>query len=535
MKKLMLLVAACLPLSAVLLAPSAGAATHPPAPDTSPKCSGLHISAPPGARLESVTATANPGGTFTFPASVLAQETTITNVPAFCDVVVTVTHPGARDHVKIKVELPQDRVHWNGRFQATGGSGYQAGDFGYSLVAAVKSGYSASATDAGVAQTPFGAVDVSGWALNKNGTVNVGLLQDFASRSVHDMAVVGKSVVRAFYGNSARYSYWNGCSTGGRQGYVEAQDYPQDFQGILANAPAVNWDRFAVATEWAQVVFNEEHTRPTSCELEAFNDAAVKACDTIDGVQDGIIDNPQECQWDPRRLIGTKILCDGETLTITAADAEVVRRIWDGPVDPNGRQLWYGPNKGARFDYLANAAQPFPISDQWLKYFVARNPGLNTNTLTDKQFTQLFRQSERAYHDVIGSDTPNLKAFAKAGGKLLSWQGQADQLVPTQGTADYRDRVDAVMGGDQNVDKFYRLFLLPGVAHCGAGNGPQPTDDLGQLVAWVEHGQAPDTLATSVVRADGSTATRNVCPFPQVTQYRGTGDPNSAANYSCNN
>lgn len=531
MKKLMLLMATVVPLSAVVVAMPTSAASRPAQAAAVSRCSAVHVAAPAGAAVESVSVTAQPGGTVTFPASPLSPEpVTISGLPAWCDITVTVTHPGVHDHVAIKTWLPQQRSAWNGRFQATGGSAYQAGIFGAPLAAALKDGYAAAATDAGVGQS---SIDVSAWALKPSGTVDKGLLKNFSTRSLHDMAVISKQVINAFYGKPAQYSYWNGCSTGGRQGYLEAQQYPRDFQGILADAPAVNWDRFAVATLWPQVVFNEEHVQPTQCELEAFNTAAVNACDTIDGVRDGIIDNPQECRWDPRRLIGTKVECEGKTLTITATLADVVRKIWAGPVAPDGSKLWYGPNKGASFLYLAKAGTPFVVADQWVKYFVERDPKFDVTTLTYRKFAQLFRDSERKYNDVIGTDDPNLSAFAATGGKLLSWHGQADQLVPTQGTVDYRKHVNEVMGGNRNVDRFYRLFLLPGVAHCGGGIGLQPTDAFSQLVAWVEHGRAPATLATSLVSTDGTTITRDVCKYPEITQYDGTGDPHVAASYHC--
>jgi hypothetical protein len=475
-----------------------------------------------------VTAEARAAGTYTFPPSPLGAPAPITDVPDWCDITVTLTHRGADDRVAVKVGLPQDRALWTGRFQAVGGSAYQAGDFGAPLVQGVKDGYATASTDAGVRS----GLDAS-WALTADGTVNQPLLTNFASRSVHELAVVGKAVTQAFYDTPASYSYWNGCSTGGRQGYLEAQEHPRDFQGILADAPALSWDRFAVATLWPQVVFHEEGVSPTPCELDAFNDAAVAACDTADGVRDGIIDDPQACRWDPRELVGTQVDCGDRTVTISASVADAVRKIWAGPVSADGRKLWYGPNKGADFGWLATPGKPFVVADLWVKNFVERDLGLDTTALSYEQFEQTFRSSQRQFHDVIGSDDPDLSAFARSGGKLLSWHGQADQLVPTQGTVDYRERVERRFGGPARVDSFYRLFLLPGVAHCGGGAGAQPTDALGALVKWVEEGQAPATLATSTTREDGTVVTRDVCSYPHVTRYDGHGDPASASSYRC--
>jgi hypothetical protein len=533
-RRLITLMAAAVPAAAALVPMAANAVTHDSGSAAASACAAVPVAAPSGTTVEKVTAVANAGGTVTFPpAPPLPGYPAIEDVPAWCDITVTVSHPGANDHVTIKVSLPQDRKAWNGRFQATGGSAYLAGEFLHPLVAAVKDGYVGAATDAGVGSNPL---DVSGWALTSTGEVNTPLLKNFASRSLHDMAVVGKNVTKNFYNRPVSYSYWNGCSTGGRQGYAEAQDHPTDFQGILAKAPAVSWDRFAVATAWSQAVFNEQKVQPTSCELESFNTAAVKACDTDDGVKDGIIDDPQACHWDARRLVGTTVICDGKKITISKAVADAVDKIWAGPVSSSGTKLWYGPNKGASFDSLASPGKPFFVSSAWVAYFVTHNPSFDLSKIDYRSFEQLFRSSQKQFNDIIGTDDPNLSEFAKAGGKLLSWHGQADQLVPTQGTVDYREHVNRIFGGNKNVDDFYRLFLLPGVNHCaGAGNiGPAPTDDLGALVDWVEKGQAPATLATSTApAADGTTISRNACRFPMVARYTGHGDTASAANYRC--
>ncbi|GIE77126.1 tannase [Actinoplanes philippinensis] len=494
-RRLLLITAASLSLTAAAVAPAAANAATSCRPPT--------VTAPAGAVVESVRATADAGGTVTVPDQTpLPTPPPIADVPAWCDITVVLAHPGAADHVTVKVSLPSDPARWNGRLQAVGGSAYLAGNLdGAELVTAVKSGYAATATDAGVGDNPLDTT----WAIQPGGSLNDGLLTNFASRSVHEMAVVAKDVTRAFYGRAANRAYFNGCSTGGRQGYQEAQSWPDDFDGILAAAPAINWDRFAVATLWPQVVFHEERVAPTACELKAFNAAATAACDTSDGVRDGIIDDPRTCSWDPRALAGTTVRCDGVTRTITRAEAEAVRRIWQGPPS------WYGPNRGADVTtFLAVPGQPFFVADLWAKYFVTRDAAFDTTRLTVKDFTRLYAASRRQFHRVIGSDDPDLRAFRDSGGKLLSWHGQYDELVPTEGTVDYRRRVERLFGGGERVDGFYRLFLLPGVAHCGGGPGGQPVDPLGALVDWVERGHAPAALAT--VSAGG--VTRNVARYP---------------------
>jgi hypothetical protein len=240
-------------------------------------CAAFPVSAPQGARIQSVQAVAQPGGTVSFPASPVDAAITYTDVPAYCQVTVTLTHPGANDHVTVQVDLPERG--WTGRLQAIGGSAYTAGDFGAPMVGAVHDGYVAVTTDAGV---PLTYVDTS-WGLTAPGKVNTPLLTDFATRSVHEEAVLGKSVTQTFYHRMASYSYWNGCSTGGRQGYAEAQDYPADFNGILADSPAIDWTQFEVATLWPQTVMYSLHDFPTNCEFAAFQHAAIAACDGNDG------------------------------------------------------------------------------------------------------------------------------------------------------------------------------------------------------------------------------------------------------------
>ncbi|MEV0588654.1 DUF6351 family protein [Nonomuraea sp. NPDC050310] len=530
MKRVLTTLAASVPLAATIFLPvSASAAT----PFT---CSSVSLNAPAGTTVESVTTQYREAGTVTVPPVPPLPSVEIPGAPAHCAVTVMLTHPGAGDHAKVQVWLPE--TGWNGRFQALGGSAYAAGDYGAALAGAIKTGYAAATTDAGV-----GAYLDTTWALTSAGEVNTELLKNFADRSQHEMTVVAKQVITEVYGKPASYSYWNGCSTGGRQGYMEAQRHPGDYDGILATAPAINWDEFEVATLWPQVVMNEENTFPAACELAAFNQAAVKACDPLDGVRDGVIGDPARCAFDPRTLIGKTVACENGQETITAADARVVRKIWDGPRTPSGRKLWYGVPIGAAFDLAGTqpgpdgtrVGAPSPVPAAWVATWLKRQPAFDLTTITYADFAKLFAQSQAEYDQVIGSDDPDLSAFRAAGGKLLTWHGQADQLIPTQGTVNYRERVAAAMGGSHRVDDFYRVFLAPGADHCGtpASTGPVPTDPLGALTAWVEQGTAPRTLSAAITDSSGRTVTRNLCLYPAVSRYAGHGDPADAASHYC--
>ncbi|GAA3837767.1 tannase/feruloyl esterase family alpha/beta hydrolase [Amycolatopsis tucumanensis] len=525
------LLAAAMPLAALIPLAASASTQLAPAQAATPACTAVPVTAPEGAKIESVQAEHHDGGTVSFPATPLAPAAEITGVPAYCQITVTVTHTGS-DHVKIAVALPE--TGWTGRLQGVGGSAYAAGNFGPPLVQAVKDGYAGVTTDAGVRSE----LDTS-WVVTADGTVDQALLTDFASRSVHESALIGKDVVREHYQRGVSYAYWNGCSTGGRQGYEEAQKYANDFDGILANAPAVNWTQFAVATLWPQTVMNNDHHFVSNCVLGAFQQAAIQACDPRDGVTNGIIDRPDECSYDPRSLVGKKVLCDGQEVTVTTADADVMRKIWNGPTDERGRSLWSGLPKGADYTWLAGTAPGpggqltapgFPVAVQWVQAFLEKQPGFDTSKLTYAQYRNLFRQSVREYDRVIGTSDPDLSDFRRSGGKLITFVGTADQLIPPGGTLAYRSQVEQRMGGAEKVNDFYRLFLAPGVQHCGGGAGAQPVNALGALVDWVEHGKAPATLAATTL--DGS-ASRDLCPLPQVSRYQGYGDPALASSYRC--
>ncbi|MFF0160425.1 tannase/feruloyl esterase family alpha/beta hydrolase [Streptomyces sp. NPDC005263] len=532
MRRVLTVLAAGVPLAAAVFLPTASAQPRSGSATTPFVCSAPSVKAPTGTRVESVTAVRQAGGTIT---GTGVLQGSVSDVPAFCDVTVVLTHPGDGDHAQVRTWLPVSG--WNGRFQALGGAAYLAGDNGVGLGTAVKNGYAATTTDAGVGD----ALDTS-WALNSKGQVNTALLENFASRSQHEAALVGKQVVTSAYARRASYSYFTGCSTGGRQGYAEAQRYPDDYDGILADAPATNWDEFEVATLWPQVVMNNEKTYPTGCELDAFTNAASKACDSLDGVEDGLVNDASRCHFDPRRLIGTKVVCDGKELTITAADATVVRKIWDGPRTVSGKKLWSGVPVGADLKGLAETeaapdgtvkGKPFQVPALWVQVWLKKDPSFDLSKITYSRFTQLFKQSQAEYDKVIGTDDPDLSAFRTSGGKLLTWHGQADQFIPTQGTVEYREQVERELGSATKVDDFYRLFLAPGTNHCGLNGLDGSADGLAALTAWVEHGKAPKTLSATLINADGQQVTRNLCRYPQVSRYRGHGDPALASSFRC--
>jgi hypothetical protein len=469
-----------------------------------------------------------PAGTFTPPDGTPA----IGDLPAFCRVWAVVA-----PQITIEVWLPA--AGWNGKFQGVGGGGY-AGIISYPALAdALRAGYATASTDTGhAAADPMTAPLNGTFGLGPDGQLNWRLIEDFASRSLHEMTVKGKALTQAFYGSAPKYAYWTGCSTGGRQGLMLAQRYPTDYNAILAGAPANNWSRFIPAEFWPQLVMLQAGDFVPQCKFDAVTAAAVAECDGLDGVEDGVIDDPRGCSFDPMSMVGTETPCG----TITATDAEVIRSIWQGARDTSGRFLWFGLEPGAPFNGLANtvtapdgstSGAPFPIATDWIRLFLLQTPEWDWRTATPEQFDQWFQHSVEQYTHVLGTDDPDLSDFRDAGGKLLLWHGWADQLIFPRQAIDYYERVERAMGGPQRTGEFARLFMAPGVAHCRGGPGPNEFDGLGPLVEWVEHGVAPDALVAAHRTNGVVDRTRPLCMYPMVARWTGQGSTDEAANFSC--
>ncbi|MFC0504984.1 tannase/feruloyl esterase family alpha/beta hydrolase [Micromonospora costi] len=456
--------------------------------------------------------------------------------PEYCAVRATVSNPPTYSNaVRVGVFLPTRG--WNGRFVGTGGGGFSGGNPNSPDAAMVQAGYATAGTDAGHAGAS------GSFALNADRTLNWPRIDDFGFLGIHNMTVVAKEVVNAFYGKAAEYSYFNGCSTGGRQGLIEAQRYPTDYDGIAAASPAINSQLLRTVQAWGQMQMQLAGNFLPQCKFDAFNQAAITACDNLDRVTDGIISDWKSCQYDARRLVGTVTPCG----TITAADADIVNKIWQGPVDPKGNSLWFGLLRGTRFNGLNNTVttadgtttgSPFAAMNDWYRYFLNQDPNWDWRTLTYDQFLRAFQQagSQYADFDVTAADRIDLTPYRDAGGKLVMWAGASDEVVYQQGTVDYYERVKATVGGAKETEKFARFFFAPGVEHCGGGVGAEPTNAFQAVVDWVEHGKAPSQLTGEKVDADGNVVmTRPVCMYPQVASYKGKGDTNTARNFQCKN
>jgi hypothetical protein len=331
---------------------------------------------------------------------------------------------------------------WNGRFQAVGGASASAGLNSIShneMYAAVGQGYATISTNAGQVNNTR---DMSGWALDENGSPNINILRNLASISLGDEAVIGKSLINSFYGQEPLYSYFSGCSQGGRQGLLLAQRYPDMYDGIVASAPDINWGQLIPSRVWPQVVMNNLKEYPEGCELDYLGEAAIAACDELDGVQDGIISAMDECDFDPFSHVGQKFNCSttGNTRTLSGAAAKVANATWTGPRDEDGKFIWYGLNYGADISgditgrdanavtkCLANGTcvgEPLALGAQWLQYFACENdPSFDFAAMTIAEFVKLVDVSVTEYGPIIGTDDPDLSAFKKAGGKIMGYHG----------------------------------------------------------------------------------------------------------------
>jgi hypothetical protein len=256
----------------------------------------------------------------------------------------------------------------------------------------------------------------------------------------------------------------------------------------------------------------------------------VAACDGNDGVADGVINDPRTCHYDPAAAV-CKEGSDAASC-LTPAEAAVVRKIWEGPVSATGERLWFGLERGADLSALAGD-NAFPIASTHVRSWIHQDPAFDWQSITESRFASEMRASQMKFHDVIGTDDPNLDRFRRHGGKMIVWHGEADQLIFPRGTINYFTRVTAASGGAAAMDTFARLFLAPGVGHCGGGTGPAPIGTFEALVNWVEHGVAPDTLRAARSLEDGTVRTRPLCAYPKTAQWIGSGSTDDAANFRC--
>jgi feruloyl esterase len=481
----------------------------------SPSCESLHA-----LQLPHTTITvAEPGDVAKVIASAgLVGPVPPSNVlPPFCRVAATIA-PTTDSEIKIELWMPASG--WNGKLEAVGNGGW-AGTINYpGLASALRHGYAAASTDTGHASKG----DEAAFALG-----HPEKLVDFAWRAVHEMTVDAKAIVTAFYGSAPKRSYWNGCSSGGRQGLVEAQRFPDDFDGIVAGAPANDWTHLMASGVWiGQATLGNPSAYIPREKYAVIHRAAIEACDAADGVKDGLIDNPTRCRFDPAIL---ECRAEQTDTCLTHAQVEAARKIYSGPKNPRtGDAIFPGLEPGAElgWDAMAGGPKPFPITSSHFKYVVFKDPNWDFRSL---DFDRDVALADRLDAGLLTATNPDLRKYFARGGKLLLYHGWTDQLIAPRSTVDYYERAMAASGAQAAAS--IRLFMVPGMAHCGGGEGPNTFDAFAALERWVEDGKTPDQLPAAHKTRGVTDRTRPLCRYPQTAHYTGSGSIDDAANFVC--
>jgi feruloyl esterase len=440
--------------------------------------------------------------------------------PAFCRVTATL-RPVPDSEIKMELWLPMlgPALAWNNEFEADGNGGW-TGSINYKyLGAALLRGFAAGMTDAG----------------HEGGSASFALghpekVIDFGYRAVHEMTLKSKAIIAAFYGQAPKRSLFNGCSAGGREGLKEAQMFPEDYDGIVAGDPIADWVGRALGGVWmAQAVHRDQASLLTPEKYSILHKAVVEACDAIDGVKDGVIENPTLCHFDPATIAcqeGNSSAC------LTAPEVEAARKIYSGVVNSTTMEVVFpGLMLGSELGWAAQAGpQPFSAATDYFKYVVFKNPEWDYKTLN---FADDIAVAEKADHDTINATNPDLRVFFERGGKLLQYHGWSDQQMAAGASPRYYNSVLNTLGDADLVEQSYRLFMVPGMGHCGGGEGTDTFDKIGTLEQWLKTGNPPDRIIASRVEAGKVVRTHPLCPFPQTAVYDGKGSKDDAASFSC--
>jgi pimeloyl-ACP methyl ester carboxylesterase len=461
-------------------------------------------------------------------------------LPAFCRVF-GVAKPTSDSEIKFEVWLPASG--WNGKFEQVGNGGFAGTIPEAAMAEPLHRGYATAATDDGHS----GGTDVS-WAIGHPEKVI-----DFGYRAVHVTSIQAKAIIAAYYGKSPKRAYFIGCSDGGREALMEAQRYPQDFRGIVAGAPANYWTHLQFKGLWDERAATSPGAFIPPAKLKILQDASLAACDSLDGLKDGLIENPQLCHFKPQ-----VVQCKGEDAAncLTAAQVQAAQKIYGPAVNSEtGAEIAPGFSPGAEANptnwaLWITGAKPgaFTVggffANGFFQYMLLENPKADVATVN---FGSDVKRTDDKLGAILNSGSPNLSAFKSHGGKLIHYAGWGDAAIPPQGSVNYFESVQSKMG---NTKGFYRLFMVPGMSHCGGGEGANvfgnsaavpdadaSNDVVMALDQWVGRGVAPAkiiaTRYTDDNPAKGVEFTRPLCPYPQQARYNGSGDPNQASSFTC--
>ncbi|MFY9728225.1 MAG: tannase/feruloyl esterase family alpha/beta hydrolase [Bryobacteraceae bacterium] len=512
-------------------------------------CGAAFSAFPLGARsCEALAQLALPQTTITTAVSMTAGDFTppggrpLHSLPAFCRVAGTI-RPSADSNIQFEVWMPASG--WNGKFHGAGNGGF-AGDINYAEMASVIGhGYAAASTDTGHKASFIDA----GWALGHPEKVT-----DFGYRAIHETAGKAKAIIGAFYGSGPRHSYFTSCSNGGREALMEAQRFPDDYDGILAGAPANFWTHLLVmAIADSQAMLADSGSYIPASKLPAIQAAALAACDRLDGVEDGIIENPPSCRFDPAVL-----LCKGSDSDscLTLAQLAALQKIYRGPRSSKGVQVFPGYSPGGEAEpggwgvWITGAAPErslmFLFGTHYFQDMVFADPAWDFRTFQLERDTAV---SDRKMSSVLNATDPDLRRFQARGGKLILYHGWSDAAIPAANTVDYYRSVLSKMGAASSGG-FIRLFMVPGMQHCGGGSGPDvfgqfgggsgdPQDDMtAALERWVERGVAPERIVATKYKnaaepTSGVVRTRPLCAYPLIARWKGSGSADDASSFRC--
>ncbi|MBY4946083.1 tannase/feruloyl esterase family alpha/beta hydrolase [Cupriavidus respiraculi] len=510
----------------------------PPPPPATPTARACDIGSFADVRLDNATvqsATAVPAGSYTPPGARAA----LTGLPAFCRLQGTAT-PSADSLIRFEVWVPAGDA-WNGKLVTTGNGGYSPalsyGDMAY----AMRQGYAVIGGDTGHQSTDPNEMF---W-----GVGHPEKIRDWGTRSINAITVPGKQLIAALQAKAPARAYYYGCSTGGHQGYAEMQRYPADFDGVIAGAPGNNRVRLNIEFLYR---FQSNRTPGDNATLilppakaALVTSTAVAACDALDGVTDGVMEDPRACT--PDRFDVDAMLCpSGDAPTcLTAAQIDVVRKIHAGPKNPRtGAQLYPGYPVGSESGWPSYWGATEPVRADFWRLWVFDNPQWDWWTFDyDRDVTY----ADAKVGGLVDQTSTDLSAFKARGGKAIVYQGWQDPVVNPLDTIAYYERMRGAQGGQAQADDFFRLFLVPGMGHCSGGSGatnfgnggaPSPTPDAGHdllmaLDEWVERGVAPDRIVAAKVTNGATTRTRPLCPYPKKAIYSGTGNTDDAASFTC--
>lgn len=500
-----------------------------------------------GAKVPNTTITlaqTAPAGTFNGPPAPFSGvdlTSLYKSLPAFCRVVAE-AKPTSDSDIKIEVWLPVSG--WNGKLQGIGNGGFAGLIDTMQLANSVKSGYAATATDAGHTGSPIDAA----WAIGHPEKV-----VDFGHRGIHEMTRVAKALIQAYYAKAPQRSYFAGCSDGGREALMEAQRYPEDYDGILAGAPANNWTPLlATAAYDTQALTLDPGSFIPPAKIPTIAAAVNAACDEADGVRDGILNDPRQCHFDPATI---QCKAEDSDKCLTAAQVSVLKKLYEGTLDSQGRLVYPGYLPGAEEGpggwglWITGPAPAKSLmaffGNGFFSGFVYEKADWDYKTF--KVDSDLKAAHEKTAQALNATDA-DLKSFKARGGKLILYHGWNDPAITALNTINYYDSVIKKMG-QKDVDSFVRLYMAPGVQHCGGGPGPDSFGAVGDLKfddpqhsldasleQWASKGTAPSTVIASKFEGQDRAhpkMTRPLCPYPLAAKYKGSGDTNDAANFVC--